>query len=234
MLLIHSSLRSKLNASTSRPSSSVIYLTGMLIQTLNTAKDFTVGALERTWVLHSPAPHHPLVPTAPGSECSLSIDRGQMRAGNEVRGAVLLQGPNWDVGAEGQQDPAILQTKPAWDKHRDPHFTQEWALASQLAFCLYCMVFLSAVCSGGSAVLGEVVPLDTRISTWIHGAVPQHCWACTAVDILGSFMAEIRCRVRVFLDPFLDLIHGWHGKGQSQEGCGCSLVVAWPHDLFYY
>lgn len=113
MLLIHSSLRSKLNASTSRPSSSVIYLTEMLIQTLNTAKDFTVGALERTWVLHSPAPHHPLVPTAPGSECSLSIDRGQIRAGNEVRGAVLLQGPNWDVGPEGQQDPAILHTKQA-------------------------------------------------------------------------------------------------------------------------
>lgn len=75
-------------------------------------------------------------------------------------------------------------------------------------------------------MLGKVVPLDTRISAGIHGAIPHRCCTCTAVDIFGSFIGEIKCRVRIFLEPFLDLIHSWCGNGRSQEGCGCSLVVA--------
>lgn len=178
-----------------------------------------------------PSTHHPLVSTAPGNcSLSLSIVWGQIRAGNGVRGAVLLQGPNWDVEAKSAGSCHFYRQNQLGREHRDLHLTQEWALWSQLAFCLYCTVLLSAVCSGGSSCAGRNCASghkNVSLDPWSYSSALLSLHIC-------RYFRGVKCRVRIFLDPFLELIHMWRGKGQSQEGCGCSLVVSWPHHLFYY
>lgn len=88
---------------------------------------------------------------------------------------------------------------------------------------LHRAALLSAVCSGGSSCARRGCASGHKNICLDPLSYSSSLLNLTAIDIWGSFIEYISCRVRIFFDSFLHLIHS---NGQSQEGCGCSLVVA--------
>lgn len=154
--------------------------------------------------------------------------RGEIRPGNGVSRGRTAPGLRIKLGCggKGSAGPCHFYRQNGAQGSPSHSGMSSGITISILSSVLQRVALLSALCSGGSSCARKSCPSGHKNICWDPWSYSSSVLYLHGCRYFGSFVGEIKCRVRIFLEPFLDLIHSWCGNGRSQEGCGCSLVVA--------